>query len=96
MYGIEAIEAINVEQLATATDRLLLRARHAKRRLSENKIVYRPAFRVDLAHEHVAVTEGEDKTELVRVPARKRFTSTTTATLLASVFAIAITVISIV
>ena len=33
---------------------------------------------------------------VVRVPARKRFTSTTTATLLASVFAIAITVISIV
>jgi hypothetical protein len=95
MYDIEAIESINFEQLATATDRLLLRARHAKRRPSTNKIVYRPAFRVDLAHERVNVA-AEDKTELVRVPSRKRLTSTTAATVLASVFAIAIAVISIV
>lgn len=32
MYNLDAIEAINFEQLATATDRLLLRGRLAKRR----------------------------------------------------------------
>ncbi len=34
MYDLTAIESINVEQLATATDRLLLRGRFTKRRPS--------------------------------------------------------------
>lgn len=34
MYDLTAIESINVEQLATATDRLLLRGRVTKRRPS--------------------------------------------------------------
>ncbi len=34
MYDLTAIESINVEQLATATDRLLLRGRATKRRPS--------------------------------------------------------------
>src|SRR5678815_3925981 len=42
MYDIDAIEAINFEQLATVTDRLLLRGRVTKRRLSTNKIMTRP------------------------------------------------------
>ncbi|HEU0037164.1 MAG TPA: hypothetical protein VFQ53_41425 [Kofleriaceae bacterium] len=41
MYDIDAIEAINFEQLVTATDRLLLRSRVAHRRLSTHKIVLR-------------------------------------------------------
>ncbi len=32
MYDVDAIEAINFEQLATATDRILLRARHSAKR----------------------------------------------------------------
>lgn len=32
MYNLDAIESINFEQLATATDRMLLRGRPAKRR----------------------------------------------------------------
>jgi hypothetical protein len=42
MYDIDAIEAINFEQLATVTDRLLLRGRVTRRRLSTNKILVRP------------------------------------------------------
>lgn len=38
MHNIDAIEAINFEQLATVTDRLLLRGRVAKRRPSANRI----------------------------------------------------------
>ena len=34
MYDLTAIESINVEQLATATDRLLLRGRFTRRRPS--------------------------------------------------------------
>jgi hypothetical protein len=34
MYDVDAIEAINFEQLATVTDRLLLRARGPRRRLT--------------------------------------------------------------
>ena len=43
MYDIDAIEAINFEQLATVTDRLLLRGRVTRRRLSTNKIHFIPA-----------------------------------------------------
>lgn len=42
MHDIDAIEAINVEQLATVTDRLLLRGRITRRRLSTSKILVRP------------------------------------------------------
>jgi hypothetical protein len=48
MPNIDAIEAINFEQLATVTDRLLLRGRVAKRRPSYQRIVVE---RVDLAPE---------------------------------------------
>ena len=60
MYDIDAIEAINFEQLATVTDRLLLRGRVTRRRLSTNKIIVRndhAAFRPELA---------DDRTLLVR------------------------------
>jgi hypothetical protein len=49
MLDIDAVEAMNFEQIATPTDRVLLRARRAKQRLSNNKIVYRPEFPVELA-----------------------------------------------
>ncbi len=38
MYDVDAIEAINFEQLVTVTDRLLLRGRLPKRRPSTNRI----------------------------------------------------------
>jgi len=41
MNELAAIEAINFEQLATATDRLLLRGRFAARRASSVRIVGR-------------------------------------------------------
>ena len=49
--NIAAIEAINVEQLATVTDRLLLRGRVTKRRLSTNKIISYRASRHNIAFE---------------------------------------------
>ncbi|MBX3160826.1 MAG: hypothetical protein KF773_32975 [Deltaproteobacteria bacterium] len=42
MHDIDAIEAINAEQLATVTDRLLLRGRITDRRPSTSKILVRP------------------------------------------------------
>ncbi|MEO7093300.1 MAG: hypothetical protein ABI175_08615 [Polyangiales bacterium] len=42
MQDIDAIEAINFEQLATVTDRLLLRGRFAKKRPSYNRIEVSP------------------------------------------------------
>ena len=59
MHDIDAIEAINVEQLVTVTDRLLLRGRVTKRRLSTNKIVSCHVARRTIAFE---------PTELVRRP----------------------------
>jgi hypothetical protein len=91
MLSVDAIESINFEQLATPTDRVLLRSRHAKRRLSENKIVYRPTFRVELAERlHVEpAVPIYDQTVFIRA---RRFdpTSTTSAAILASLFCIAL------
>ena len=92
MLSVDAIESINFEQLATPTDRVLLRSRHAKRRLSTNKIVYRPAFRVELAerlHVEPAAPAACDQTVFIRA---RRFdpTSTTSAAILASLFCIAL------
>jgi hypothetical protein len=55
MHDIDAIEAINVEQLATVTDRLLLRGRVTKRRLSTNKIICYRASRPASAYEPTLV-----------------------------------------
>ncbi len=55
MHDIDAIEAINVEQLATVTDRLLLRGRVTKRRLSTNKIISYRASRPALHEQTLLV-----------------------------------------
>lgn len=46
MYSLDAIESINFEQLATATDRMLLRGRPSKRRTltaAVHRVPTRPA-----------------------------------------------------
>jgi hypothetical protein len=92
MVSADVLESINFEQLATATDRVLLRSRHARRRLSETKIVYRPTFRVELAERlqvEPAAPTACDQTVFMRA---RRFdlTSTTSAAILASLFSIAL------
>jgi hypothetical protein len=57
MYDIDAIEAINVEQLATVTDRLLLRGRVTKRRLSTNKILAHRVSRHRIAFEETLLIQ---------------------------------------
>jgi hypothetical protein len=56
MYDVDAIEAINFEQLVTVTDRLLLRqGRGSKRRLSTNRIG--PPLIVEAAHERTEIIQ---------------------------------------
>ena len=58
MYDVDAIEAINFEQLVTVTDRLLLRrGRVPKRRPSTNRIGPR-------------LSEAVERTEVMHRPAR--------------------------
>jgi hypothetical protein len=98
MPSIDAIESINVEQIATPTDRLLLRGRHSEGRISSNKIVYRPSFRVELAHEHVEVAPppplaavAAERTLLMRAAYVGH--GTTLPAVLATLFAIAIVLV---
>lgn len=77
MQDIDAIEAINFEQLATVTDRLLLRGRASKRRPSGSRI---EVERVDLAPE--LTLRMRPNQELWR-----RFTTTALITALFSVTA---------
>ncbi len=109
MQDIETIEMMNVEQIATVTDRLLLRARVTNRRFSTNKQLFacdrrsRPSFGSTLSREIAPIPSlasrrvpqhGEEMTLFVRA---KRFsTSTASAALLATLFAIAIAVTSVV
>ncbi|MEO8699065.1 MAG: hypothetical protein ABI867_03445 [Kofleriaceae bacterium] len=94
MRDIEQIEMINVEQLVTPTDRLLLRGRVTRRRLSTNKIVYRPAFRIELAQPTIVEPPETERTVFMR--SAKRFgASTASAAVLASVFAVALVVASV-
>ena len=74
MHDADAIEAINFEQLATATDRLLLRGeRISKRRPSMHRMTYiaRPI-------------ENEERTFVVRRPAQHASGSIAPAALLVS------------
>jgi hypothetical protein len=84
MSATATIEGINGEQIATRTDLLLMRARVARVRLSSNKL----AFANDA---HVARARASQRTMFIRVAA----TSTTTAAILACVFAIAIAITSL-
>ena len=85
MSATATIEEINGEQIATRTDLLLMRARAASVRLSSNKL----AFANDA---HVARARASQRTMFIRVP---RATSTTSAAILAAVFAIAIVITSL-
>lgn len=82
MLNIDAIEAINFEQLATVTDRLLLRGRVAKRRPSYHRI---EVERVDL---------GPDLTLHMRSP-RELWRRFTTTALLTAVFSVTAAIVSL-
>jgi hypothetical protein len=78
MYDVDAIEAINFEQLATVTDRLLLRrGRVSKRRPSTSRIG--PVY----------VPEPIEKTIVMRVP-RNQHHAAKLAALGSVLFAIAL------
>ncbi len=79
---MDAIEAINFEQLATVTDRLLLRGRISKRRVSTNRICVE---RVDQAPE-LALSARPDQ-ELWR--------SFTTIALIVSLGSVAMAIVSL-
>ena len=108
MQDSATIETMNVEQIATVTDLLLLRARRTNRRFSANKQLFagdhkRPSYReIAPIPSLVGVTVSQralqsDIPELTLFVRAKRFsTSTASAALLATLFAIAIAVTSIV
>lgn len=63
MYDVDAIEAINFEQLVTVTDRLLLRqGRGSKRRLSTSRIGPPPVV--------------EERTQIIHRPQRRAVDAT--------------------
>ncbi len=97
MRDIEAVEMMNFEQLATVTDRLLLRARVTSRRFSTNKKAFandrRSAPRFSAAV--LALRDAEPERTLF-IRARTFSTSTASAALLATAFAIAILITSVV
>jgi len=82
MLDVDAIEAINFEQLVTVTDRLLLRGRLPKRRPSTSRIG--PAF----------VPEAVERTIVMRLPERHA-AATTVAALGSAVIAIALFIATI-
>lgn len=97
MNATATIELINGEQLATRTDLLLMRARAARGWLSNNK----PAFAGDVRFARgshaklptIRVPEAErdpDRTLFIRV--RRAGTSTASAAVLATIFAVAIAI----
>jgi len=81
MYDVDAIEAINFEQLATATDRLLLRGgRLAKRRPSTNRLA-------ELARPHAFARGSQpviEVPELTVVTRPRRRSAAAAATLVVS------------
>ena len=102
MQDIEAIEMMNFEQLATVTDRLLLRARVTSRRFSTNKGAFANdrrsclagGVRPRLSAAALALRDAPELTLFIR--ARKFSTSTASAALLATAFTIAILITSVV
>lgn len=84
MYDNAAIEAINFEQLVTATDRLLVRGRASKRRLSTNRFVVR------LVPPPPVVPE---RTVIVQRP-RPRVFDTTSAAVIAALSTVALVLAS--
>ena len=97
MHGTASFERINGEQIATRTDLLLARARAARCRLSSNKAAFAHDVRVLARGSQpsipMPVLRAAEPTLLIRV--QRAGTSTTTAAILATVFAIAIVLTSI-
>ena len=108
LLDMQDIEMLNVDQIATVTDLLLLRARHTNRRFSASKHLFaadhkRPSYReIAPIPSLVGATVSQralqpDIPELTLFVRAKRFsTSTASAALVATLFAIAIAVTSIV
>ncbi len=90
MSAAATIEEINGEQIVTRTDLLLLRARMARCRLSNNKLAFANDVQVARARASQRVLAG--RTLVIRV--RRVGPSTTSGVILASVFAIAIAITS--
>ncbi len=93
MSATATIEQINCEQIATRTDLLLVRARHARVRLSNNKAAFSNDVRVLARGSHPSLQRDPDRTLFIRV--RRVGSSTTSAAVLATVFAIAIVLTSL-
>ncbi len=98
MSATATIEMINGEQIATRTDLLLMRARSARLRLSNNKAAFandvRVVLRTRASQPSIEVAPQPDNTLFIRV--RRAGTSTTSAAILATLFAIAIVVTTII
>ena len=103
MSETAVIETINVDQIATVTDLLLLRARTTRRRFSTNKIAFvhdhthggrrsRPSIPIAVVPASTKSFRDPELTMFVR--AKKFSTSTASAAVVASVFAIAIVLTS--
>ena len=70
MLDIEAIETINFEQLVTVTDRLLLRGRVTKRRLSTNKLIFRNELAEAAARRSVSTLAAEHRADPTQIVSR--------------------------
>lgn len=98
MSATATIEQINGEQIATRTDLLLMRARNARVRLSNNKAAFARDVRViargsQPSIPHPSLLRDSDRTLFIRV--RRVGTSTASAAVLATAFAIAIVLTSV-
>lgn len=78
MLDIEAIETINFEQLVTVTDRLLLRSRATKRRLSTNKLIFRHEVAEASRRSSLALPAPSTSPELTQIVKRPLTTFDTT------------------
>jgi hypothetical protein len=100
MSETATVEAINGEQIATVTDLLLLRARTTRRRFSTNKLAFahdrrgsRPSIPLPVVPAP-AEDDFRDPERTLFVRARTFGTSTASAAIVATVFAIGIVVTS--
>ena len=102
MTDIAKIEALNADQFATPADRIVFRARASQKRLSANKALFandigrRPGREIAAIPSLVRVPHDEPTERTLYVRAKKVSTSTATGAFLATVFAVAIFVTSVV
>ena len=98
MSATATIEQINGEQIATRTDLLLMRSRNARGRLSNNKAAFSKDVLIARGSQRSiarrpSLLRDSDRTLFIRV--RRVGTSTASAAVLATVFAITIVLTSI-